>query len=53
MKSEKATFTRNREEELYYELMDLIRSPEVLKIITGSSVSSKSIVRRDSKSKTD
>lgn len=26
-----------REEELYYELVDILRSPEMLKLITGSS----------------
>lgn len=28
----------DREEELYYVLIDIVRSPEVLKMITGSSL---------------
>ena len=40
-----------REETLYYELIDLLRSPEVFKSITGSCV--KALKEKDKKFKKD
>ena len=43
----------NKEEELYFELIDILRSPEIIKMITGSSSVKKREKDRSEKDKSN